>query len=144
MKVSGLERKAKTGSNREGQYANLLDGEALRFGVAVRMTATRSFIKLLAVGFLTIACGHGCTNDREVRRVDEMFTALRMKLEAHKKQVGRYPDSLAALTFTNSSVEKNIQIDFQKLSYRRIRWGYLLSYRGDSGYTKSEEFTREE
>jgi type II secretory pathway pseudopilin PulG len=63
----------------------------------------------------------------EVARVDAVQTRLQAQLDAYQREHGSYPDSLQALTFTNSS--RDIQV-LQKMSYHHAQTGYTLSYDG--------------
>jgi hypothetical protein len=80
--------------------------------------------------------------NREAARMDVVFTQLSSKLGEHRQAAGQYPNSLAALSFTNPA-EAQMLGEIQKIIYQRTASGYTLSYTGFAGYHKSYEFSDE-
>lgn len=74
--------------------------------------------------------------------MDVVFTQLGSRLDAHRQAAGQYPDSLAALSFTNPA-EVRMLADVRKIMYQRTALGYTLSYTGFAGYHKSCDFRDE-
>lgn len=64
----------------------------------------------------------------EERRIMVAEKILVRKLEVYQIANGRYPDSIEALSFTNSTIEKQVLPDIQQLSYQRNGSGYILKY----------------
>jgi len=54
-------------------------------------------------------------------------------VEAYYKTHAQYPDSIAALSFTNSPRETDILPDLRKIRYRRTESGYSVGWVGDYG-----------
>jgi hypothetical protein len=73
----------------------------------------------------------------EQSRVTIAEDILTRKLEVYHMAHGSYPDSIAALTFTNSGLEIQVQPDIQQIKYRRTQTGYTLSYESILGYSST-------
>jgi type II secretory pathway pseudopilin PulG len=77
---------------------------------------------------------------RKARQEHERMTALRLvvveKVEAYEKANGRYPDSLAVLSFTNSPREIEMATDLPKIRYRLTPSGYGVGWDGKYGYAR--------
>ena len=74
----------------------------------------------------------------EMAREDAMENRLVTQLETYQQAHGRYPDSLSALTITDSPQDMRIM---QKMSYHPAPTGFTLSYSGSfhSSATVSHE-----
>jgi hypothetical protein len=58
--------------------------------------------------------------------------AIVAKLEAYEQEHGRYPESLRALSFTNTPAERELSPEVDKFQYRIDEHGtYALSYDSD-------------
>jgi hypothetical protein len=60
---------------------------------------------------------------------------LTRKLEVYHLAHGCYPDSIAALSFTNTEVEIQTLPEIQKIKYWRTSSGYELKYSSILGYS---------
>jgi hypothetical protein len=73
----------------------------------------------------------------EQSRVTIAEDILTRKLEVYHMAHGNYPDSIAALTFTNSGLEIQVQPDIQQIKYQHTQTGYTLSYESILGYSST-------
>ncbi len=77
---------------------------------------------------------------RKARLEFERMTALKLivieKVEAYQQSNGHYPDSLALLSFTNTSREIELASDLPKIRYRLTRTGYGVGWDGTYGYAR--------
>jgi hypothetical protein len=74
---------------------------------------------------------------QEQSRVTIAEDILVRKLEVYHMAHGSYPDSIAALSFTNSSLEVQMLPDIQQLKYWRTQSGYELKYSSILGYSST-------
>ena len=115
------------------------------FGIALLAVVVSVAYMLVWGNYKAVKC------QEEASRMGAAQTKLAEKLEAYQQAIGFYPDSMEALSFTNSSQEIQMLSDIQKINYRRIKSGYTLSYEGvycykqsythysESGFVKSVE-----
>ncbi|HXB59110.1 MAG TPA: hypothetical protein VNU95_06080 [Candidatus Acidoferrales bacterium] len=73
----------------------------------------------------------------EQSRVTIAEDILVRKLEVYHMAHGSYPDSIAALSFTNSSLEIQVMPDIQQIKYYRTPSGYELKYSSILGYSST-------
>ena len=66
----------------------------------------------------------------ESSRIEGLQACVRSKLEAYRYAKGNYPDTLQALSFTNSPREIRAQPDLGKMTYNHSNSGYELAYTG--------------
>jgi hypothetical protein len=75
----------------------------------------------------------------EQSRVTIAEDILTRKLEVYHMAHGSYPDSIAALSFTNSSLEVQVLPDIQQLKYWRTQSGYTIKYSSFLGYSSTRD-----
>jgi hypothetical protein len=73
----------------------------------------------------------------EQSRVTIAEDILTRKLEVYHLAHGCYPDSIAALSFTNSGLEVQVLPDIQQIKYRRTQSGYVLKHVSILGYSST-------
>jgi hypothetical protein len=73
----------------------------------------------------------------EQSRVTIAEDILTRKLEVYHMAHGSYPDSIAALSFTNSSLEVQMVPDIQQLKYWHTQSGYTIKYSSFLGYSST-------
>jgi hypothetical protein len=73
----------------------------------------------------------------EQSRVTIAEDILVRKLEAYHMAHGSYPDSIAALSFTNSNLEIQVLPDIQQIKYQHSQSGYTLKYSSILGYSST-------
>jgi hypothetical protein len=73
----------------------------------------------------------------EQSRVTIAEDILTRKLEVYHLAHGCYPDSIAALSFTNSGLEIQSLPDIQQIKYRHTQSGYTLKYNSILGYSST-------
>lgn len=90
------------------------------------------FLLLIFLGAIALPLGWRSIKDyrthSEEQRVMVAEKVLIRKLEAYQIAHGSYPDSIEALTFTNSTIERQVLPDIQQLRYQRDGSGYTLKY----------------
>src|SRR5215472_16146405 len=90
------------------------------------------FLLLIFMGAIALPLGWRFLTDyrthSEEQRVIVAEKVLVRKLETYQLAYGHYPDSIAALSFTNSALEKQVLPDVQQLSYERTSSGYTVKY----------------
>jgi hypothetical protein len=74
---------------------------------------------------------------QEQSRVTIAEDILTRKLEIYHLAHGCYPDSVAALSFTNSGLEIQSLPDIQQIKYYRTESGYELKYFSILGYSST-------
>jgi hypothetical protein len=80
--------------------------------------------------------------EEEQSRVTVAEDILTRKLEVYHLAHGCYPDSIAALSFTNSGLEIQMLPEIQQLKYWRTQSGYELKYSSFLGYSSTIESGR--
>ena len=104
--------------------------------------------KLIGLVIIALACGvawqfyASARSHKEAARTDAAFNQVIQRLDAYNRVTGHYPDSLAAITSTNTA-EVQLLTDLPKIAYQRTQSGYVLSYTGFAGYRQSHEFRDE-
>ncbi len=88
------------------------------------------FLALLCLLWVAAAFVLPSFRESESTRIEGLQADLQRKLEAFRGAKGYYPDSLDALTFTNTPEEIRVQPDVGKMSYKRQDSGYELSHKG--------------
>lgn len=70
----------------------------------------------------------------EQERIIVAEDILTRKLEMYEMANGHYPESVAALSFTNSDIERESLPSIDQIKYERTPNGYTLRYRDFFGY----------
>jgi hypothetical protein len=73
---------------------------------------------------------------QERLRMMALTLVVHEKVEAYQKANGHYPDSVDALSFTNSLQEIEMLPDLKKIRYRRTQSDYAVGWDGDYGYSR--------
>jgi hypothetical protein len=96
------------------------------------------FLLVIFLGAIVLPLGYRYAVDRrashEEARVTIAEKILERKLEVYQDLHGQYPDSLEALSFTNSTLEVQVLPDIWQVKYQRTPSGYTLQYNSVLGY----------
>ena len=88
---------------------------------------TFALVPLLVIGATMVLSVY---QNADLSRVEGLQAFFRKELQVYHEAKGYYPDSLQALTFTNSPQKFLAQPNLRRTTYRRTDSGYELSCRG--------------
>ena|SRR5215469_16303784 len=103
------------------------------------MKPFRYFLIVFGVGILAIVpflvtdLSRAQRSQAEFKRMMFVKRAVEEKVETYKQATGHYPDSMAALSFTNSPQEIEMIPDLKKIRYRHTGTSYDVGYDGTYG-----------
>ncbi|GDY18759.1 hypothetical protein LBMAG56_01040 [Verrucomicrobiota bacterium] len=106
------------------------------------MKSFRSIVAISGIAVLTVAPMLIVDSYKARKSRQEMSRMMAVKLlvvekvEAYQRANSHYPDSIAVLSFTNSSQEIEMLPDLEKIRYRRTASGYAVGWDGVYGFSR--------
>jgi len=95
-----------------------------------------SIIVLAVAPMLIVDSYQARKAQQEFKRMNEVKAVVEQKVEAYHQATGHYPDSIDALSFTNSPQEIEMLPDLKKIRYRRTPSDYAVGWDGEYGYLR--------